>query len=500
MSDGRDARGSAGERAAERAPGARAADPAPPRRAGARLRWRDRDHTRGSLLVSLAVLALPLLATSLTTAAFQLVDLAFVSRLGEAATTAVVVTNQSFRQAFFMLVMGASFGAQGLVARRVGEGRTEEAAHAAAQVYAMGLLASAGVAALGASFPEALLGAMQVSERALEVGVPYFRLVFLLNAGFVLVFLSNAILHGAGDATTPLLVTLLQAGLAALGEWCLVFGKAGLPALGVRGVALGIALGQLAALAVLARVLFGGGARLHLRPRHFRPDPAEMRRILALAWPPGLQMLGGFLVTVVFLRFVGGLGEAAQAAYSIGLRLSMLGPLLAFPLAGACATLVGQSLGAGDVPRAWRALGVGLAAHVALLWSLAAGLALFRRAILSAFADDPEVIRIGSELLLFQAGTFAAWGFYFVFLRALQGAGDVLVPMALSLGLALLGTLPLGLWLGSEAGAGWGPRGVFAASLIGAVATTLATGLWVATGRWTRAAARRREPAAAGPR
>lgn len=463
------------------------ASPAP-ERPPRRLRWRDRDHTRGSLLVSLFVLALPLLATSLTGATFQLVDLTFVSRLGEAATTAVVVTNQSLRQAFFMLVIGASFGAQGLVARRVGEGRPEEAAHAAAQVYTMGLVASALVAALGASFPEPLLGGMQVSERVLEVGTPYVRLVFLLNFGFVLVFLSHAILHGAGDATTPLFATLLQAALAIAGEWCLVFGKAGLPALGVRGVALGIAVGQVAALALLARVLFGGGGRLRLRLRHFRPDPAVMARILALAWPPALQMLGGFLVTVFFIRFVGGFGEKAQAAYSIGLRLSMLGPMLAFPLAGACATLVGQSLGSGNVPRAWRALGVGLAVHLALLWSLAAGLALFRRAILTAFADDPEVIRIGSELLLFQAGIFAAWGFYFVFLRALQGAGDVLVPMALSLGVALAVTLPLGLWLGGEAGAGWGPRGVFAASLVGAAAVTLATGLWVATGRWTRAA------------
>ena len=39
-----------------------------------------------------------------------------------------------------------------------------------------------------------------------------------------------------------------------------------------------------------------------------------------------------------------------------------------------------------------------------------------------AFATDPTVIDIGSEMLLFQAGTFAAWAFFFVFLRTLQGA------------------------------------------------------------------------------
>lgn len=414
----------------------------------------------------------------------------------------MVVTNQSLRQAFFMLVMGASFGAQGLVARRVGEGRSEDAAHVAAQVYRLGLLAYALVAVLGAVLPETLLAAMNVSERVLAVGVPYVRLVFLLSFGFVLVFLSNAILNGSGDATTPLFAAILQVSVAIAAEWCLIFGNAGAPELGVQGVALGIAVGHGAAIAMLARALFGRGGRIRLRPRHFRPDPAVMRRILALAWPPALQMLGGFIVTVFFIRYVGSFGEKAQAAYSIGLRLSMLGPRLAFPLAGACATLVGQNLGARNVPRAWRALGVGLAVHLALLWSLAAALALFRRSILAAFASDPEVIRIGSELLLFQAGVFAAWGFYFVFLRSLQGAGDVLVPMLLSLGTALGVTLPLGVFLASDAGLGWGPRGVFAASLAGAATVTLTTGVWVVTGRWTLAARRRegvRPPAEDSP-
>ena len=55
---------------------------------------RDRDHTRGRLWVSLVVLAAPLLATSLSGAMFQLLDLKFVSDIGEQAVTAVVVTNQ----------------------------------------------------------------------------------------------------------------------------------------------------------------------------------------------------------------------------------------------------------------------------------------------------------------------------------------------------------------------------------------------------------------------
>jgi putative MATE family efflux protein len=430
------------------------------------------------------VLALPVLGTSVAGASFQLVDLAFVSRLGEDATTAVVVTNQSLRQAFFMIVMGASFGGQGLIARCVGEGRGHAADHAAGQLVVLGLALAVIAALVGVLAPRPLLAALNVSERVLEVGVPYVRSVFALSAGLVFVLFTSAILNGAGDATTPFLVAIFQTPLALFAEWCFIFGNLGAPRLGIHGVAVGIAVGQVGAIILCARVLFRGTSRVHLRLPHLVPDPPLLRRLVALSWPPAVQLLSGFLVTVFFIRLVGDFGATAQTAYSIGLRLGMVGPMLAFPIAGACATLVGHNLGARQIPRAWLALGVGLAAHAALLWSLAALLYVFRVPIVTAFSDDGEVVRIGSELLAYQAGSFALFAFYFVFLRTLQGAGDVRVPMWISLANALCVTLPLGVWLSGPRG--MGPTGIFLASLAGSVSVTLATGCWLATGRWTR--------------
>ena len=450
--------------------------------------WRDRDHTQGSLWVSLGVLALPLLAQSGGGVAFQLVDLGFISRLGENATTAVVVTNQALRQAFFMLVMGASFGAQGLIARRVGEGRIDAAEHIAGQVVVLGAIFSLSIGVVGVTLASRMLTGLNVDEAVHQIALPYARWVFALNFGFVFLFLFNAILQGAGDSATPLLVSLVQSAVALFAEWCLIFGNLGAPALGVQGVVWGLAIGQLVSASLALRMLFSKGGRVHLRLHHLKPDPQTMREIIALSWPPAVQMGGNFLVNVYFIRLVGGFGPDAQAAFAIGLRLGMVGPMLAFPLAGACSVLVAQGLGSGNVPRAWRALRVGLVAHLSVLWSLAAGIALFRVQLMALFASEPEVIRIGSEMLLFQAGSFAAWGFFFVFLRSLQAAGDVAVPMLLSLGNSLVVTLPLGLYLSGEAGLGWGPRGVFAAGLVSSWVVTLTTGAWLLSGRWTRRA------------
>jgi putative MATE family efflux protein len=433
------------------------------------------------------VLSLPLMATNvLGGLVFQVVDLGFISSLGEEAVTAIIVTNQSLRQILFMLVMGASFGAQAMIAQAVGAGRGDEADHVAGQVVVLGGAVSAVFAVVGVSFASELLSLMRVSPAVLEVGVPYVRLTFALNFGFVFLFLFNAILNGAGDSTTPLVVAILQTAVGLLGEWLLIFGSWGAPALGVPGVAFGVALGQAAAGALALSMLFRGTSRVHLRRHHLVPDFAVLRRIVGLSWPPALQLISTFVVNVIFIRMMGEISPKAQAAYSIGLRISMMGPMLAFPLAGAAATLVGQNLGAGRVRRAWQSIGLGLAVNVTLLWSIGIFMALFRTPIMELLADDPEVIAIGGEMLLFQAAAFAAWGFYFVFFRSLQGAGQVGVPMLSSILSSVLVSLPTGILLSGPLG--WGHTGIFAATVVGSSLNALITGGWLATGRWTRGA------------
>lgn len=449
--------------------------------------WKNRDHTQGRLLVSLFMLAVPLMATSLAQTAFQMVDLTFLSRLGEQATTAVVVTNQSIRQIFFMLTMGMSFGAQALIARAIGEGNGELADHIAGQVFVLGAALAGVVALLGLLFSEPLLALMNVSEDVLALGVPYLRWSLVLAFGFIFAMLFQGVLNGAGDTTTPMIISIVQIPLTLAAEYVLMFGLGPIPGYGVLGVAYGLAIGQLLGLGLSVRVLFQGSSRVHLRLHHLKPDAAWLGRIMSLSWRPGLQMIGGFVVNVAFLGLIGTFGDKAQAAYSIGLRLGMIGPMMCFPLAGAAATLVGQNLGAGHVPRAWRSIWVGLGVHAPLLWSIALGLFVFRTELMSFFATDPEVIRIGSEFMMYQAGQFFFFGLSFVFFRSLQGAGDMTVPMVISIGLSMLFTIPLGYWLASDAGMGMGPRGVFTASLASAALMTLLNGGYLATGRWTRA-------------
>ncbi len=447
--------------------------------------WRNRDHTRGSLVASLFVLALPMMASSGLIVAFQLIDLSFLSRLGEAPMTAVIIVNQTLRQFVMMLVMGMSFGAQALIARAVGEGDIERAEHIAGQVVVLGGLAALLVAAAGLLAAALLFSLPGPDESFRPYGVPYLRLTYLLTFGVMGVQLFAAILGGAGDTTTPLFVTAVQTSIAVFAEWVLIFGNLGAPELGVRGVAFGIATGQIIALGLGLTVLFRGRSRVHLRGRHLVPDPELMKQVMKLSWPPAIQMATNVAMTFTYLRLAGHFGQTVQTAYAVGLRLGMIVPMIGFPLAGAVATLVGQALGAGNPRRAWQAIRVGLLVHGSVMWSLSLVLLFFRSDVMALLSGDPEVIEIGAEYLLYLAGALFAWSFYFVFLRALQGAGDMLVPMAISLGSTLL-AIPLAITLSLHTDLG--RQGLWIAFLTTSWISTLATGLRVATGRWARRA------------
>ena len=353
--------------------------------------WRDRDHTRGSLFASLLVLALPLLASSvLGGVVFQLVDLTFLSRLGEAPMAAVIIVNQTLRQLLMLILMGWSFGSQALIARAVGEGHIDRAEQVAGQLVLLGAGFASLVALAGLLFPELLFSLPGPDPSFYAHGVPYLRLLYLLSFGLVGTQCFVAILVGAGDTTTPFLVILVQTALAIFAEWVLIFGNLGAPALGVRGAALGIASGQIVAMAIGLSVLFRGRARVHLRGRHLVPNPALMREILKLSWPPAIQMGAAVVMTFAYVRLAGMFGESVQAAYAIGLRLGMIAPMVCFPLATAGATLVGQALGSGNARRAWRAIGVALLVHGAVMWSFALGVFLFRSEIMGLLQRRSE--------------------------------------------------------------------------------------------------------------
>ena len=462
------------------------------RESGWLARFRDHDHTRGSLVRSIAVLALPSILTSVgAQGSFQLIELWMLGELGPDEMAAAGSTNQTLRQIVFLVVIGLSAGCQMLVARAVGMREPEEAARVAGQTLVAGASLWLLTAAAGLFLAEPMVRMVTDDPTVIALGTGYIRIAFPFLITAIFTQLVTALLTGAGDTTTPMLVSLGVTPLVLLAEWWLGFGGLGVPALGVEGIAWGQGLGSGVGMVVLLFVLLGGRSRIHVRGEHLRLDAARFRELVGVAWQPAVHMIARTSIVVGFMALAGRLGRDVQAAYTIGLRVEMLPIMVAFPLANACATMVGQNLGAGRLDRAWTSIRVTYAVELALLWPSALAVFVFRDSIAATFTHDPAVAALAAEYLLYSSIVLGFYGLYFASFRALQAAGDMLSPMLISIGVAAVG-LPTGWWLATQSGLG--ATGMWIANLGYAAVNCALTIGWLWLGRWARPHAAPRDP------
>jgi putative MATE family efflux protein len=448
-------------------------------------RVRDRDHTRGSLLGSVLVLSLPAIFASLAGAgSMQIGEMWITGRLGTDALAAANSASQTFRQLTMLFLMGVQTATQMFIARMVGAQQREQAERVAGQSLLAGF-AFWVLAALASLLFVDPLARLMSPDAEVAAGIAVFaHITFALLIGPIAIQLGASVLAGAGDATTPMLANFVSAAVMLVAQYALAFGSFGLPPLGLAGIALGAGIGALAGGALILRALVRGEGRVHLRRAHLRPDRALLLRLLGSSWQPSLHMLARTGILMFFTIFAGRLGPEVVAAYGIGVRVEMVAIMIAFPISNACATLVGQNLGAGRPERIWPAVRMSFIATSAALWPLAGALLLWRETFVAQFTSDPVVAAHATEYLAYTSVLLLFYGLYFVAFRTLQAAGDMLTPMFISVGAAFGAGIPLAVLLGSRLELG--ATGMWIANLVYALINAALMLVWLGRAKWLR--------------
>jgi MATE family multidrug resistance protein len=215
----------------------------------------------------------------------------------------------------------------------------------------------------------------------------------------------------------------------AVAAYVMIFGKLGVPALGVRGAATGQIIGMTIELIVLVCFALRPGERLKFQTGDWRFRRAEFRRLMAIGFGSGLQLIAEVLAWSLFMNWVmGELGSTSMAAAAFMLRYLIVSFLPAVGMASAVTALVGRYIGMGRPDLAVQRAHLGF--KVTLVYLLVCGLVYFlaRRELIELFTFEPEVVRMGAVLLIFAAIYQIFDGMYIVYYGALRGAGDTFVP------------------------------------------------------------------------
>lgn len=401
-----------------------------------RHRWQQEGGYRDFLSV-----AVPLILSTATWSIQHFVDRVFLTWYSTDAVAAALPAGMtSF--VFVAFFMGTASYVNTFVAQYVGAGRQERVGPSLWQGAYLAVIS--GVAGLGLAAAAGPMFEWVGHEAAVrEKEISYFRILCYGMLPLTLATAFSCFYSGRGK-TWPLLAVNATATLINLVlDYALIFGKFGLPEMGIRG----------AGWATNLATVFSAVAFLILisqpRYRHrygilsgWKYDPDLFRRLLKFGGPNGISFMLDILGFTLFVLIVGRLGTLELTATNLAFNINTLAFM---PLIGcgiAVSTMVGQKLGA-DRPDAaeyvtWTGVHVGLAYSVIMM----IGYGFFPQLFLEPYdvgADSAEFLaarEIAVLLLRFLAIYMLFDCMYILFTAALKGAGDTRYVMYASIALS----------------------------------------------------------------
>lgn len=401
------------------------------------LNGEQRDYTQGSLSKAIFLLAIPMILELSLESVFAVVDIFFVSKLGQHAIATVGLT-ESVISLVYSIAIGLSTAATAVVARRIGEKDPEAASHAGAQSIIISLIATLFISILGVVFAGNILSLMGADARVVNEGAIFTKIMFGGSLVIMLLFLINGIFRGAGDAAMAM-KSLWFASIMNI-ILCPVF----IHYYGLKGAAIATVIGRTAGVLYQCYHLFRGKGIIRLKTVHFNYDPKLLKSIVAIAWPATLQFLinsGSWIFLTRLVAETG--GTAASAGYQLAIRNFIFFLLPVWGLSNAAATLVGQNLGAKNPQRAEQSVYM-TAKYSAFLMGLVMFIFIFLPDfILRLYTRDENIIHFGTLTLRWFGSANIFYGISMVMMQALNGAGDTRTPTLINFFCFWLFQIPL---------------------------------------------------------
>lgn len=411
-----------------------------------------------AVLRALIQLAIPIVSVQVGLMFMGVVDSVMVGHISARALAAVALGNLIFFAAG-IFGMGVLLALDPIVAQAVGA----RDGVGIARGIQRGFIITIGLTfVLSAFFPltERLLTALRQPEEVVPVAAMYVLRVMpsmLPVLGFVVV---RQTLQAMGHLTpvvwTTVAANLLNAGL----NWILIFGKLGMPALGVVGSAWATTISRWAMLIALLIVSWPL-LRPYLHPRRDTFALVPIIRMLKLGIPIGISHFVEYANFAGIALLMGLLGTTAMAAHQIAINIASLTFMVPMGIGAAASVLVGNAIGRQDTPDARRFAYAALVVGAGFMCVSALFMLTVPHLLAHIYTNDDAVLAIAVVLLPI-AGLFQVFdGLQVVSAGVLRGAGDTRVPMVISLAGFWLVGMPISVYLGlftplAAAGLWWG--------------------------------------------
>jgi putative MATE family efflux protein len=386
---------------------------------------RDREFIRSMLAI-----ALPVAFQQLITAGLNMIDVLMVGQLGETAVAALGLANQ----VFFLLILflfGVTSGMSIFTAQYWGKGDVENIRKVLGICLAIAVTVAIGFTLAATLIPQRLMSFYTEDQEVIKLGSDYLRIVGLSYIMMAITVSYISVLRSITMVKITVIVSVLALGLKTTLGYLLIFGIGIFPELGVRGAAIGTAVGWTFECILLMILVYRLKTPLAANPLSFfqfnRPFamnvlktsmPAAINEVL---WSVGITSYNA-----VYAR----IGTDAIAAVNINATIEELVFVLFIGLGNACAVMVGNKIGAGEkhvafeYGRRFMILGVTVALiGGAIIFSL-------RETIIRPFEISPSAAdNLRGLMLVFALSAWLKMLNFILFIGAMRAGGDTRYAM-----------------------------------------------------------------------
>ena len=349
----------------------------------------------GKLLLSMAV---PLSASMIFQALYNVVDSIFVSYISEAALTGVSLA-YPMTMLMIAVAVGTGVGINSLISRRLGAGERQEANRAADNGLLLMVLSALAFVAFGVFGARPFIMAFTEDPAIVEMGATYLSICCTFCIGIFMQIFCERVMQAQGKNFYAMLMQLVGAVFNIIFDPILIFGLLGFPKMGIAGAAVATVAGQMISMLFSLFLVFSKRSEVRITLKGFRPEGRTIREIYQVGLPSVVMQAIGTVMNLLMNAILIAFADTAVAVFGVYFKVQSFALMPLIGMCNAAMSIMAYNYGARKKDRLMRTWRLAARAGVVMMVLFTLLFVLLPDEILGLFNASEEMLRIGRAAL-----------------------------------------------------------------------------------------------------
>ncbi len=388
------------------------------------MKHKERNMLEGSIFRGLVSMTIPIMVMNVLQSLFNIVDMTVLGVMVDDNAVGAVGASSTLISLTTGLLIGIGTGATVVVAKHLGRHEEVDTDKAVGTSILFALVSGTALMVIGLIFAKTFLEWTNCPESLLPDAVLYFRIYFLAVPFIMLYNFSASILRADGDTRRPMMFITISGIVKIVMNISLIH----FFDLTVAGVGIATIISNAVASTLTFSVLVRGKDHVQFKLKYFKFYSHELKEILFIGVPTGLQSAMYSLANTVISATVNSFGAAATKGISIANQFDNVLYQISIAPSYAALSYISQNISVGDLKRAKESIYKSMFITVSLGATLGSLSAIFSPQLSSIMSADPEVIKYSCQKMVIVSSTYFICGIKEVLDATMRGFRRPLVP------------------------------------------------------------------------